>query len=1384
MRIKSTSLMAAFLAALFISANAHAVLIVSDTYNVTGSGTGFGLGNGVNSGINPPTTRLTGSAAANLRYIKNAGNKADNLHYITNNTKFGISRVVTDSSTITLSTGSGPFDFGPALNTLAASPSEPAVYELTIAFANGRPDGQRCSFAISSVSGTAGTWDFGIQLYRATTSDPSYTMRKRISAGASGGSAVDLAATTVGTFGGEVAFLIRVTDAGAESSAFSSRVQVSTNAGVSWIYDSNGDPDLPNGALRFPNASRFIFWDVAGGAGPVTYDDFSLNWISGPTAATRVWGGAGTDDNWATGANWVGGIAPATGDSLVFNGTTRQVNTNDITGLAVPWAAFNNGGFVLHGNVYTNNGGFTNSAGTNVLSGELVMGSTSSKIWSVANNSELQLNNTTTVDVNGDHFVLGGGTVRLKGTMNIGLAGTATPAFIINEGKHIIDGASFTSRGGYRIGSSASGTGAQTIVSNSSFLLTVPGANVRVGDSANPNTARLNLHNSTLTMSGGSLAIPFAAGATGHVSQVGGSVSGANIFGQSGAGTGVYGVTNGMLEPIQIRKTSATGIGQIYFNNATLRTAAGASNAFFLGLNVAEIQSGGLVIDAQMDIGIDQALSGPGSLIKSNTPSAVNLNGANTYSGNTTVQGGKLGLPTLQTNATSVTVADTAELGVNLKSPGTSLSISSLTFSGPTTNYLSFDLGGLSNPTAPMVKVNSLTVGGPVSISVLNSPNLITGQFVLVDYTTIGGGFQFNVGSLPPGVFAHLSNNVANSSIDLVITGVPGLRWTGAISGDWDAVTTNWFNLQTGLPTIYTNDLPVEFLDGAANNIINISIFPTPATITVSNTAQPYVWIGGGITVPVLRKNGSGSLTRIETAPDVITEIQLNAGSFVADNASSGTFPTILSGGGTFEKQGVSTLTMTASNTAFNGPIAVQLGILQLGSGAALGTTNGGTTIASGATLDVNNQTSPHEPVTVSGDGDNNAGAIIDSATGTGVAHNLTDVTLTGHTSFGGPDNTRWDIRVRNGSGPGPGLKGGGFNLTKVGLGMVSIACQRNLGVNTPYWQLNLGNVTINEGTLAFAESLTLGNPGNALTVNAGATLQLFDLNVTNPIVRNITMTDARLTSGGANTDTNVINGAISITGAGWLSLDQGALIINGAITGSGSLGISATDPGRVYLNGTSTFAGDTTVTNGTIGGTGSIAGNLVMLGGTNAPGMSVGTFTVNGSATLAGATLMELNRNLSPNSDRLVAVGALNFGGVLQVVLAAGAPAPQGGDIYQLFNKAGAGSFTTISLPTLSGGLTWDTSNLAVNGSITVVGASAPPTITAVHRSGNSLIFSGTGGTQGNPYTVISSTNITLPSASWTPLVTNVFGTGGTFSVTNTIDPTKPVNFYRVRVP
>src|SRR4051812_26221155 len=103
-----------------------ATLIISDNYNVTGSGSGFNLNSGINSGINPPTTRLTGTAASGLRYF-NTGTKATNAYTITSN-KLKVTSLVNPGRFVLSANGTSPFDFGPSLGVAGATPSGPVVY--------------------------------------------------------------------------------------------------------------------------------------------------------------------------------------------------------------------------------------------------------------------------------------------------------------------------------------------------------------------------------------------------------------------------------------------------------------------------------------------------------------------------------------------------------------------------------------------------------------------------------------------------------------------------------------------------------------------------------------------------------------------------------------------------------------------------------------------------------------------------------------------------------------------------------------------------------------------------------------------------------------------------------------------------------------------------------------------------------------------------------------------------------------------------------------------------------------------------------------------------------------------------------------------------------
>jgi len=1376
--------------------------IVSDNYDVSTSTTGFGLDHGVNYGINPltGTTRMTGKAATGLRYIQTGTDRSTNLFGINDN-QLRVRQQNTIGRFTLSANGVNPFNFASALGTAGASPINPAIYEITITMRNYATNASRFSFALATVEDNANFWDFGVQLYHAATGNNFYTVRKRIdrasyTEGGSSGTDGDInavmtttaAGTWAGTSSSAIDFLIRVTDAGAESGAnYNSRVQVSMDNGTNWVYDTSTDSALTN-RFRFDGAGRYITFDQANNtSGNVFYDNFSVVSIyAPPPPPERVWTGGGTDDYWSTGDNW-GGTAPVDGEPLMFGYSLRQANFNDLS-FTTPTLTFSNGGFVLDGNGLGIGSALNNLAGNNTISLALDWPNGGLKNWQVAAGTELSLGGASTCGTTGDVVLYGGGTLRLTGSLDFSL----NPPFIVSEGKFVLDGGTYTSLGGFRIGSSsAAATPVEVVVSNSaSMTLSVAAANLRVGDGAVGVPSRLIVHNGTVTMYAGNLGIPYAADCTGEVLQTGGLVMDCNVvFSDNGAGVGTYALTDGTLEPIQVRKDTAAGTAVIRFDNAWLRPSLYTTNyaSFMSGLDVAEIKSGGLNIDGTMPVTIAQPLSGAGGITKVNSET-VSLTGQNTYAGDTWVQQGKLVLPTIQTNGASVLVADSAELGVVCLGPNASLTAGTLSLGASTLN---FDLGTQGNPAAPVVRVSSLTASGgadSVTVNVSGGLGIIAGPITLVDYSgTIGGsGFSaFNLVGLPPGVSATLVNNVANSSIDLNITVAPGLRWTGAGGSSWDYGTVSWIDDGTGASTTYSDGQHTRFLDGAATGIVNLTAAFTPSVVTVSNDTLPYVWNGGTINTPFLRKNGPGSVTRVGGEGDAIVGLELNAGSYVFSNISDVNFAAVLTDTtpetGTFVKRGAGTLTMSAgnANSTFNGTTVIQEGILKLGDTRALGATTAAITITNSGTLDVVDH-QPRQPVTVSGDGTGGIGAIIDSTTATGPEQNLLDVTLAGDTTFGCPNGGRWDIRVNGSTGPAAGLKGNGYKLTKVGSGSVSIACARS---TTGYWNLNLGDVLIKEGGLTFAESLTPGNPSAALAIYPGANLNLYDLNITNPLMRNITMTNAMLQCGGETSDTNVVNGDILMSGNCRFHADDARLIINGDISGSAAVAVSAVGTGTLLLNGNNTHSGNTTVTNGTIGGIGVLAGNLVMLGGTCAPGSDgVGTLTVNGNVTLAGTTRMELNGSLSPNSDRIVVGGSPNFGGALQVVLGAGAPAPQPGDVYQLFSKGGSGQFTSISLPILSGGLVWNTSKLLVNGTISV--PLPATTIDSVTLSGTDFSLNGSGGNEGDTYYVVTSPNIAAPLAAWMPIATNVFGPGGSFNfTTNIVGAGSPV-FFRVLDP
>ncbi len=89
------------------------------------------------------------------------------------------------------------------------------------------------------------------------------------------------------------------------------------------------------------------------------------------------------------------------------------------------------------------------------------------------------------------------------------------------------------------------------------------------------------------------------------------------------------------------------------------------------------------------------------------------------------------------------------------------------------------------------------------------------------------------------------------------------------------------------------------------------------------------------------------------------------------------------------------------------------------------------------------------------------------------------------------------------------------------------------------------------------------------------------------------------------------------------------------------------------------------------------------------------------------------------------------------------------------------------------------------------VISTNSPaPRITSGALSGNRMVFSGLDGpargANHTPYSyyVLTSSNLALPLAKWTPIATNTFNADGTFSFTNQVNASSQAQFFTIAVP
>jgi autotransporter-associated beta strand protein len=161
--------------------------------------------------------------------------------------------------------------------------------------------------------------------------------------------------------------------------------------------------------------------------------------------------------------------------------------------------------------------------------------------------------------------------------------------------------------------------------------------------------------------------------------------------------------------------------------------------------------------------------------------------------------------------------------------------------------------------------------------------------------------------------------------------------------------------------------------------------------------------------------------------------------------------------------------------------------------------------------------------------------------------------------------------------------------------------------------------------------------------------------------------------------------------------VSSGGLVKNGA--------------GTLFLNATNTYTGLTVVSNGALGGTGVIAGPvLVTTSGALAPGASIGTLTISNSLDIAGNLAIEVNNTNALTSDLCIVAGSLTSSGSGTVTVTNLGPALVAGNSFTLFSRPVVNGNNLAISGGLGAGLAW-TNKLAVDGSIAVVSAGSVPT-------------------------------------------------------------------------
>jgi autotransporter-associated beta strand protein len=454
--------------------------------------------------------------------------------------------------------------------------------------------------------------------------------------------------------------------------------------------------------------------------------------------------------------------------------------------------------------------------------------------------------------------------------------------------------------------------------------------------------------------------------------------------------------------------------------------------------------------------------------------------------------------------------------------------------------------------------------------------------------------------------------------------------WTGGTDTDWSR-KQNWST--NNVPTSTDN---AKF-SGAITNQPSTTAAVSVGGIWMATGVTQNITIGGTFTLTLagntingtaglgILVNNTSAWTLTINAPlalgatqtwtnnsgNLLTVGAVNLSTFgLTVNGTGNTSDTgVVSGSGTFTKSGTGTVTFTGTNT-YTGSTTVSAGILNIQNASALGTTAGGTTVSSGATLQLQNGISVGaESLTISGSGAaGQNGALVNVSSTNNYA---------GLVTLGAAATISSDSGTLNLTNTGT-ISGSGFGLTLTGTGNGSIASVIGTGAGTltksgsGTWTLTgtntfSGSTTINAGTLtaAAASGNALGST-TSITVNSGGTLLLGASNQINNTA-GVTLAGGTFSVGGfvEGDSSHAGMGALTLTANSHIDFGTGAAGLLNFSSFVGNLHTLTIDnwTGTVGLGGSSStdrliFDSDQTSNLGLFSFTGYVGATEIALGG------------------------------------------------------------------------------------------------------------------------------------------------------------------------------------------